>query len=218
MLVNKIISQELPYLLPVDSIETALQYMHDWKVSHLPVVNAGKLLGLLDESSLVGHEGREAKIEDLPLLGFAVHDHQHLFEVIEMISTHELSTLPVIDDEMNYLGEISLSSVIDYLAELQSVREEGSILVLEMNDIDYSLAEIARLIEGNDAKVLSSSVTSFDDSRLVEVSLKINQTQIRGIVQTLERFDYKIKAFYDAPNYAEDLRKRYEELMRYLDL
>jgi CBS domain-containing protein len=218
MLVNKIISQELPYLVPADSLDTALQYMQDWKVSHLPVVNDGKLVGLLDESALLGHEGRTAKVEDFQLLGFAVLPDQHIFEVIEMISANELTTLPVADEAGNYQGEISLASVIDYMADLQSVRREGSILVLEMNDVDYSLAEISRLIEGNDAKVLSSSVTSFDDSRTVEVSLKINQTDIRGIVQTLQRYDYTIKAFYDAPNYEDDLRKRYEELMRYLNI
>jgi predicted transcriptional regulator len=218
MLVNKIISKELPYLVPADRIETALQYMHDWKVSHLPVVNEGQLMGLLEESVLTGLEQRNAKVADFPLLSHAVLPEQHIFEVIGVISANGLTTLPVADETGKYLGEISLSSVIDYMADLQSVRKEGSIIVLEMNDIDYSLGEIARLVEGNDAKVLSAAVTSFDDSRLVEVSLKINQTDIRGVVQTLQRYDYKVRAFYDAPNYEDDLRKRYEELMRYLDI
>ncbi len=86
------------------------------------------------------------------------------------------------------------------------------------SDVDYSLAEIARHIEGNDAKVLSASVTNFEDSRTVEVSLKINQTDIHGIVQTLQRYDYTIKAFYDAPTYEDDLKRRYDELMRYLNI
>ncbi len=218
MIVNKIISQELPSLLPSDRLETALQYMQDWKVSHLPVVENGLLLGLLDESAMIGYEGREAKVSDFQLSPLHVLPHQHIFEVIELISTHQLSTIPVADDARNYLGEISLASVVDYMADLQSVRQEGSILVLEMNDVDYSLSEISRLIEGNDAKVLSSSVTNFDDSRKVEVSLKINQTRIRGIVQTLQRYDYTIKAYYDAPNYEDDLKKRYDELMRYLNI
>lgn len=218
MIVNKIISQELPSLLPSDRLDTALQYMQDWKVSHLPVVANGLLLGLLEESAMIGYEGREAKVSDFQLSPIHVLPKQHIFEVIELISTYQLSTIPVADEDRHYLGEISLASVVDYMADLQSVRQEGSILVLEMNDVDYSLSEISRLIEGNDAKVLSSSVTSFDDSRKVEVSLKINQTRIRGIVQTLQRFDYTIKAYYDAPNYEDDLKKRYDELMRYLNI
>lgn len=218
MLVNKIISHELPALVAVDTPETALQYMQDWKVSHLPVVEDGKLIGLLDESSILGYEGQLVTVRDFQLLPFRVMSNEHIFEVIEVISTNDLSTIPVVDAENNYLGEISLASIVDYMAELQAVRREGSILVLEMNDVDYSLAEIARHIEGNDAKILSSTVTSFEDSRMVEVSLKINQTDIRGVVQTLQRYDYRIKAFFDAPNYEDDLRRRYDELMRYLDI
>jgi CBS domain-containing protein len=218
MLLNKIISNDLPYLDPNDSLDTALQYMHDWKVGHLPVVSDGKLMGLLDESDLLGYEGRTAKVSDFALLSHVVYPDQHVFEVIELISANELTTVPVADKEANYLGEISLQSIIEYMAELQSVRQEGSILVLEMNDVDYSLAEIARHIEGNDAKVLSASVTNFEDSRTVEVSLKINQTDIHGIVQTLQRYDYTIKAFYDAPTYEDDLKRRYDELMRYLNI
>lgn len=218
MIINKIVSQELPSLLPSDRLETALQYMQDWKVSHLPVVEQGVLLGLLDESAMIGYEGRDAKVSDFQLSPLHVLPQQHIFEVIELISTYQLSTIPVADEDRNYLGEISLASVVDYMADLQSVRQEGSILVLEMNDVDYSLSEISRLIEGNDAKVLSAAVTNFDDSRKVEVSLKINQTQIRGIVQTLQRYDYTIKAYYDAPNYEDDIKKRYDELMRYLNI
>lgn len=218
MLLNKIISNDLPYLDPNDSLDTALQYMHDWKVGHLPVVSEGKLMGLLDESDLLGYEGRTAKVSDFALLSHVVYPDQHVFEVIELISANELTTVPVADKEANYLGEISLQSIIEYMADLQSVRQEGSILVLEMNDVDYSLAEIARHIEGNDAKILSASVTNFENSRTVEVSLKINQTDIRGIVQTLQRYDYTIKAFYDAPTYEDDLKRRYDELMRYLNI
>lgn len=218
MLVSKIISHELPALVPDDRPETALQYMQDWKVSHLPVVDGTRLLGLIEESSILGFEAQSAKVVDFSLLPFQVTPDQHVFEVIEIISTNQLSTLPVADADQNYLGEISLATVIDYMADFQAVRHEGSILVLEMNDVDYSLAEIARLIEGNDVKVLSAAVTSFEDSRRVEVSLKINQTQIRGVVQTLQRYDYTVKAYFDAPTYETEMRRRYDELMRYLDL
>ena len=121
-------------------------------------------------------------------------------------------------EEGRYLGEISLSSVMGYLAEMDSVRSEGAVIVLEMNMVDYSLVEIARLVEENDAKILSATITNLEGSRLSEVSLKINKTAIRGIIQGFQRFDYKIKAFYDAPNYEDDMRRRYDELMRYLDI
>ncbi len=192
--------------------------MDDWKVSHLPVLDGSLLVGLVDENTLLGFEDQNKRMNEVPLLEHRVDPDDHIFDVIKMITDFKLSTLPVSKSDGTYLGEISLSSVVDYMAEMAAVRQEGSVIILEMNTIDYSMAEIARLIEENDAKILSASVTNFEGSRTAEVSLKINKTSIRGIVQTLQRFDYKIKAFYDAPNYEEDMRKRYDELMRFLDI
>jgi acetoin utilization protein AcuB len=199
-------------------VEVALQYMDDWKVSHLPVLDGPLLVGLVDENTLLGFEDQNMRMHEVPLTEHRVEPNDHIFDVIKIIADFSLSTLPVAKTEGTYLGEISLSSVVDYMAEMGAVRQDGSVIVLEMNTVDYSMAEIARLIEENDAKILSASVTNFEGSRTAEVSIKINRTAIRGIVQTLERFDYKIKAFYDAPNYQEDTRKRYNELMRYLDI
>lgn len=192
--------------------------MDDWKVSHLPVVDGPNLVGLLDENTLLGYDDEKVRIQELPLLEHRVNKEDHIFEVIKIISDFKLSTVPVVGEEGRYLGEISLSSVMGYLAEMDSVRSEGAVIVLEMNMIDYSLVEIARLVEENDAKILSATITNLEGSRLSEVSLKINKTAIRGIIQGFQRFDYKIKAFYDAPNYEDDMHRRYDELMRYLDI
>lgn len=208
----------MPSLVLNDKIETALQYMDDWKVSHLPVVDGPNLVGLLDENTLLGYDDEKVRIQELPLLEHRVNKEDHIFEVIKIISDFKLSTVPVVGEEGRYLGEISLSSVMGYLAEMDSVRSEGAVIVLEMNMVDYSLVEIARLVEENDAKILSATITNLEGSRLSEVSLKINKTAIRGIIQGFQRFDYKIKAFYDAPNYEDDMRRRYDELMRYLDI
>lgn len=192
--------------------------MDDWKVSHLPVVDGPNLVGLLDENTLLGYDDEKVRIQELPLLEHRVEKEDHIFEVIKIISDFKLSTVPVVGEGGRYLGEISLSSVMGYLAEMDSVRSEGAVIVLEMNMVDYSLVEIARLVEENDAKILSATITNLEGSRLSEVSLKINKTAIRGIIQGFQRFDYKIKAFYDAPNYEDDMRRRYDELMRYLDI
>jgi Mg/Co/Ni transporter MgtE len=192
--------------------------MEDWKVQHLAVVDGVRLLGVVEESGLLGFDEETTRISEVPMLDYKVFPAQHVYEVIELFADFKLTTLPVVEPDGTYRGEISLRSLVDYFAEMQSVRAEGSIIVLEMNDVDYSLATLARLIEENDAKVLSSSIASLDDSRRIHVSLKINKTEISAIVQTLQRFDYSVMAFFDAPTLEDDLRRRYDELMRYLDI
>ncbi len=218
MLIEEIANAEVPALVTEDKIETALQYMEDWKVSHLPVVERNRYIGLLDESALVGLEGNHIKVSEFELLDVSVDPKQHLFEAIRVMTDYKLSLLPVVDNAQMFIGEIQPSGIMACLADLSAVREDGSVIVLEMADVDYSLSDIGRHVEENDAKIYSAFVSRLGGGRMIEVTLKINRDNIRGVIQTLQRHEYKIKAFYDAPSYEADIRNRYEELMRYLNI
>jgi len=95
----------------------------------------------------------------------------------------------------------------------------GGIIVLELNIHDYSLAHIARIVEDNDAKILSSFVTTIADSMKMEVTLKINRVDVTSVIQSFLRYDYTIKASYQSNDRNEDvLRNNYEQLMMYLNV
>jgi glycine cleavage system regulatory protein len=100
-----------------------------------------------------------------------------------------------------------------------TVKTPGGVIVLELNVHDYSLAHIARIVEDNDAKILSSHVSSVSDSMKLEVTLKINREDVTSIILSLMRYDYTIKASYRSSNRNEDvLRNHYEQLMMYLNV
>ena len=95
----------------------------------------------------------------------------------------------------------------------------GGIIVLEMNSHDYSLAQIARIVEDNDAKILSSHVLSVAHSIKIEVTLKINRMDLTSIIQSFQRFGYVIKASVHGYNRNEDvLRDNYDQFMMYLNV
>ena len=104
------------------------------------------------------------------------------------------------------------------ITAINSIKEFGGILILEMNQHDYSLTQIARIVEENNAKILSSYITSLPDSTQIEVTLKINTTDLDRIIQTFQRYDYTIKAMFQKGNFQDDLKKRYDELMNYLNM
>ena len=95
----------------------------------------------------------------------------------------------------------------------------GSILVLSMELVSYSLAEIARLVEENNAKIISSTITEDPlDSSRIRLTIKVNQADLTRIVATLERFDYKIIARYQETRTPELDRDRFDLFMRYLNI
>ena len=124
----------------------------------------------------------------------------------------------LLDKEEKYLGCTSVHQLLSLVSSTGSIKERGAILVLEINQVDYSLAQIAQIVESNDAKILSSFIMSSSDSSNIEVTLKINKIELDRIIRTFERYDYIIKATFQKGNYEDDLQFRFDALMNYLNL
>ena len=145
------------------------------------------------------------------------HENQHVFEIISLIVQNDIDLLPVLDANEKFLGIITINSVLKFFSETVSIANQGSIITLELNINDYSLAEIAKMVESDNAKILASFITSHPDSTKLEVTLKINKNEITRILATFERFNYVVTASYNETDYQKDLQNRYDEFMRFLN-
>ena len=221
MRANELISEVIMPLRTSDTGNIALSWMDELHVSHLPIVNNETFLGLVSEKDIY-----ELNDPDEPLGGYQlslvrpyVYDDQHLFEVIRILSTMELTLVPVLDEHENYMGCITQSRLLKEIAQVGSTDQPGGIIVLQMNIADYSLHEISRIVESNDAKILSSNVRSFNESNMIEVTLKLNKIDVSPIIQTFNRYDYQISAsFSEENNYDDLLKERFGSLMNYLNI
>lgn len=221
MLAKELISDIVPALRTSDTGLKALSYMDIFRISHLPIVNNNEFLGLISDKDIYDLNMAEEPIGNhtLSLNRPYVTNDQHLYQVIELASRLELSVIPILDDKKNYLGIITQNDLLKYFSELTAVNQPGAIIVLEMNNNDYSLSQISQIVEGNDAKILSVYITSICDSTKIEVTLKINRTDLTSIVQTLTRYNYFIKAsFMESEILTDMLDDRYEMFMRYLNV
>jgi predicted transcriptional regulator len=220
MLIADLITHEVPALKPVDTVEQALEWMEEFKVNHLPLLQNKKLAGIISEEDLQELHDDRGKIGDhqFRYLKPIIHPGQHAFDAIKLMSSLQLTLLPVLDENDNYIGAVTQRSVLDKMAGFSAVMEQGGIIELELSKNDYSLTQIASIVEGNDAKILSCYVTSTPDSNRVEVTLKINREDLTRILQTFYRYNYTVKASYHQAGYEDDLKNRFNEFMRFLDI
>ena len=220
MIAIELISEEIPPLKHTDTGETALQWMEEFKVNHLPVLKGENFVGLLSENDLLDKNDLSLTLHELftHLPRPYVKGTSHIYEVLAMSSDAHVSVIPVLDDEENYLGCISIVELMQRVADTSSIKETGGIIVLEMNDVDYSLSHISQVIESENAKVLSSFITSNPSSKKLELTLKINLVELGRVIRALERYDYHIKASFQRNSHDEDLKSRYDELMKYLNI
>lgn len=219
MIAEELISYEIPPLKPSDTGTKVLQWMEEFKVKDMVVVKNKKYIGIIEETDLLDRNNLGDKLESytLNLKKPFVFQNQHIFEVIGMFVESDVDVLPVLNDKEEYLGLITSKKILQYLAEIVSVANQGSIITLELNIIDYSMVEIAKIIESDDAKVLASFITSHPNSNKIEVTLKINKTDITRILHSFERFNYTVTASYNESEYHQDLKNRYDEFMRFLN-
>ena len=221
MLAKELISEVVPALKTSDTGLQALSWMDIFRISHLPIVNIREFLGLISDKDIYNLNMAEEPIGNHKLSLFSpfVRMDQHIYEVIEIVSRLELTVVPVLDGENSYLGLITLNDLLQRFAGLSALKHPGGIIELELNVNDYTLTQIAQIVEGNDAKILSMYVSSPEDSMLMNVTIKVNTTDITSILQTFNRYNYKVKASYMESEEMESLMKnRYDEFMKYLSI
>ncbi len=218
MIAKELISDGILPLKTSDTGKTALSWMEDLRLLHLPLVENGKLLGLVSEFDIYAFNrfDEEMGSHSLSLHKPYVYDYQHIYDVLKLVQLHRLSLVPVVDTEEQYLGSITLQTLLEHFALSLSVNEPGGIIVLGMNVHDYVLSEIARIIESNDSKILSLIVQTELDSTRLQLTLKLNKRDIASVLQTFNRFNYNVLASFGAEDDFDDLKERYESLMTYL--
>ena len=220
MIVKDIISGEIMPLRTSDSVAFALNVMEENRVHHLPVVNERELLGLVAEFDLVNHPNQDDPVGNvtLSLPNAFISDHQHIFDAMKMITEMKLSLLPVVDQRNSFLGLITLPNLIRYLTIMTSIFNPGGIIILEMAENNYSMAEVAQIVESNDARILGAYLSSHPDTTLVQLTLKLNRIDLTSIIQTFQRYNYSIKATFAEKDDLDDLKERYDSLMNYLSI
>ena len=221
VLAKELISEVVSELKTSDTGQKALNWMDVFRISHLPIVNNLDFLGLISDTDIYDLNDPEQPIgnHNLSLIKPYVRLDQHIFDVISLAARLKLSVVPVLDDHDHYKGVILVSDLIEQLANMSSLKEPGGLIVLDILQNDYSLSQIAQIVESNDARILNLYISSPPDSTRMEVTLKLNTNNLMPVIRTFERFQYEVTAWHgeedDMDNFYSD---RFDSFMRYLDV
>lgn len=220
MIAPELISDSIPPLHLDDTGERVLFVMHEHNVSQLPVVDGNSYIGLVTMEDVIN-----MKHLNQPLQNFTqifrkpfVKETAHIFEVMKSALEFNVRVVPVINDEHRYLGLISAESCLRAFAVLNSVKDAGGILELEIPVKDYQLSEVARIVEENQAEILCLYTNINQSEQKAEITIKLNTSEISGIIAAFERYEYEVISVYNDTEYEEDLKDRYDSLMRYLNV
>jgi acetoin utilization protein AcuB len=221
MIAEELINPMIPSLKATDTAQKALNWMEEFCLHQLPVIDNSVYQGMISESMLLDANDTDLLLSEFRLdyKNAYVKYYQHFYEVIKVALDNQVHAVAVLDEEENYTGIITISDTITAFAQTYAVQNPGGILILSMHERDYSLAEISRLVESNDTKILSVFVNVDEHDPLkVKITLKFNRTDLSHIIATLERFNYKIVAQFHQSVIRETEKDRLDILLRYLNI
>ena len=219
MLAAQLINSRFPSVHLLDKASFALQLMEDYDVQHLCVVTDEKFVGIVDKNTLFDtHASAVIATLQNEFITASVNADEHFLAGAKLLSLHDLTVLPVVSTAADLLGVITGKQMLAALTSHVGADTRGGIIVLEMEQRQYSFGEIVRLVETNDAYVTQLNTATDPQTGMLLVTIQINHIEVSTIVATFQRYDYSIKYYFGEENYQNELKENYNHLLSYLNM
>lgn len=220
MLTSELASQSLPYLQLHDKVYQALQLMNDNQVTHLPIVEGEKFIGLISEDDLLTAENDNSPLSELQqsFAAISVKENEHFLKAVQLAAENGLSVVPVTTMDNELTGTVAYSDLLKHASEFMSLNEPGGLIVVEMESNQYSFNEISKLVETNDAQITQLNTSNDPETGMMQVTIRINKPEVSDIIATFQRYEYNVKYFFGEELYTNELRSNYDNLMNFLKI
>lgn len=220
MTAKDLINYTIPPLKLSDTTEKAQKWMAEFHINEFPVVVNSEYFGIFSEDLLLDSKSQKSSIGEFELKGqeITVASDEHYYEILNKAYSENLNLIAVVENN-EFLGVITIQDVVEAFSKMSAIRSPGAIIVISIAQIDYSMAEISRIIESEYGKILSSFIENDpEDTSKILVTIKLNIETATTIISTLERFGFVISSVFgkETADYAE--QERLDTLLKYLKI
>jgi len=212
------ILSDLKALAPSDSAEKALEIFRNQPISHLPIVENNRLLGLISESDIHAIDTNTLLKESSHLLDlFFADSTTDVLELLKRFTINESNILPVLDKEQRYIGYFELNDILELCYNTPFLSEQGLTLIIEKASKDFSFSEISQIVESNKAKLLGIFITE-NMNDIIQIGVKFYSDEINEVIQSFRRYNYKVITEHKDDYFLETLKERSDYLRKYLSI
>lgn len=229
MLLNECIENILDRACPVFTenvfVETALALMQESGYDCAPVLHDGKIKAMVTIKDLLSSR-QVTKINEMPLSELKIENvesiglHEHLFDIFSRIRLFPLSLIPVLKEDGTFEGMVEKVILLEYIAAIFHLGEDGITLELEVPSSNLKLSEVIATLEKNDVTILSFGMYSLvPQGEAIVLAFRLHTHDLFRLEKNLEKYGYLIR--YTSPFFKEkdaDLREKALEFIHYMDL
>ena len=186
-----------------DSMQLAISLMKEHQIRMLPVLNEGKLVGILSDTDLKRASASDATMLDVHELLYliskikvheimtrqplTVPEDYTVEEAAQIMMDHNISSLPVTDHHEKLVGVITRHDLFKILINLSGFGKQGIQFAFVIDDRSGSIKEITdiiRLYEGRIASILSSYEYAPAGKRIVYIRIyELDRSKLPDLIR-----------------------------------
>lgn len=201
-----------------EKIADVQDFFIDVPFSHFPVLNEGIFIGNIAADDVETFDS-DKKVNEYryTLETFFARETMIWLDVLEVFAKNHTNIVPVLNEENTYTGYYELEDIVKFFHETPFLKEPGGIIVIQKSIQDYSMSQIAQIVESNNGKLLGLFVSEAN-AEMIQVTIKIALGGMNDIIQTFRRYNYEIISEHHEDNYLNSLKERSEYLDKYLNI
>lgn len=218
MVAKELLDSNTPFLKSTDNVDRALQLMTESKNGHLPYLVNNVFFGFFSEELLLNYDLDVFLNQIQPeSISTSVDADLPIFELVKTFEKSSFDILPVFDNTNTFLGVIQKKEVNEQFISKFALNDNGGIIEINLQNKEYSLSEIAKIVEYEYAKIVSLFM-SHDHNNQLHLTLKLDISQISSVVNSLERYGYDVVSYFASEPVTNLEKDRYDLLMKYLSI
>jgi len=216
--ITDFLNSNIKALRTTDTVADAQDLFAEYPFSHFPVLEDGVYIGCAgaEDVELMDIEKTMDEIR-FNFERFFVRDTTIWLDVLEVFAKNETNVVPVLNDENKYIGYYEITDIIKFFDQTPFLKEAGGIVVVEKGVLEYSMSEVAQIVESNNGRLLGLFVSEITNDK-VQITVKISLGGLSEIIQTFRRYNYDIITEHQEDAYLNTLKDRSDYLDKYLNI
>ncbi|KAB2954160.1 CBS domain-containing protein [Heliorestis acidaminivorans] len=203
MLIEEIMEKNVHFVGPESTALEALLITQEKRVRHIPVVEEGKVIGILSDRdlrdvkpSILSPEQDDllatTKVKDImrkPVI--TVHPLDAMEDAARIIYEHKIGCLPVVQND-RLVGIITSTDLLHSLVVVMGVAQPGSHVEIDVPDKPGALLDITRIIKEQGINIISIYVTPGKTENRRTIVLRVGAFDTRAIVDSIVEAGYNM--------------------------
>ncbi len=199
MKVGEWMKRELVTIDRKTTIQGAISLMKKHSIRHLPVIEEGRLVGLVTEGDMrqvfVASLIEELSIDDVMIKDpITVKVDTEIDDAARVIHYNKIGGLPVVDEGQGLLGIITVADIMAAFIELMGVLKSSSRIDIVLGQDPEAFEEVSRIISSNGGKIISVGMLPQSNRKKNIYFFRLKKHRIGKIVDALGKAGYRVTA------------------------